>query len=361
MRATWRLLVAMVTVVAIGCGGGDESGTGATSGTAGNGTGEASGTGGSGGSVSNDAPSCSGMGNDCVDNGTPASCCNAKLVAGGTFPMGRCGLPGTGCSDEYSHFGVGEDSPEHDVTVGDFYLDTFEVTVGRFRKFVEQYTSTAPEEGAGAHPLIENSGWRGAWNSKLPADGSSLIGLLKCRPDLQIQTWTDSVGTNEQYPINCVSWYEAFAFCIWDGGRLPTEAEWEYASAGGDYNRLYPWGAEAPDVAPQRANYGATARSPFIDVGSYPAGVGRFGQHDLAGSMYEWVLDWYDDHWYSGDGNTCRNCSNLNTASNRVKRGGSWYSGVYDLRAARRSYDSPSYDSPVYRERYHGVRCARNP
>ncbi len=51
-------------------------------------------------------------------------------------------------------------------------------------------------------------------------------------------------GTNETYAINCMTWYEAFAFWVWAGGRLPIEAEWEYAAAGGDENRLYPWGQQ---------------------------------------------------------------------------------------------------------------------
>ena len=56
---------------------------------------------------------------------------------------------------------------------------------------------------------------------------------LKCYPGYQ--TWLDTPGTptEEDYPINCIDWYEAFAFCIWDGGYLPTEAEWGYAAAGG--------------------------------------------------------------------------------------------------------------------------------
>jgi formylglycine-generating enzyme required for sulfatase activity len=267
--------------------------------------------------------------------------------------MGRCGDAGAGCSDEWN--GGGEEVPEHDATVSDFYLDTFAVTVGRFRKFVEQYDGTAPAQDAGAHPLIADSGWQNAWNSELPSTETGLTSNLKCSY-IGGQTWTDTAGANEQYPINCVSWYEAFAFCIWDGGRLPTEAEWEYAAAGGSENRLYPWGPEAPDGTPERANMHNTANSSFIDVGSYPDGAGRYGQHDLAGSTWEWVLDWYEGEWYSGDGNTCNNCSNLNNPFYRVARGGSFGNNALYLRSAYRFYDSPSNRAGSI-----GFRCARTP
>lgn len=297
-------------------------------------------------------PSCYGVGLDCDDNGEPISCCDSRLVPGGTFPMGRCGPADAGCSDAYD--GNTDELPEHSATVADFFLDTFEVTVGRFRRFVDQYNGAPPPQDAGANSLIPGSGWQSDWNSNLPTNQASLISNLKC--DATWQTWTDEAGANEQYPINCVNWYEAFAFCIWDGGRLPTEAEWEYAAAGGTYNRLYPWGSEAPNIAPLRANYSGTAKSPFIDVGSYPDGAGRWGQHDLAGSMYEWVLDWFDDSWYSGGGNTCNNCANIISGSDRVCRGGRWGQIATVMRSAYRN--SPS---PTHRGTNLGFRCGRNP
>lgn len=292
--------------------------------------------------------SCEGSGEDCRDNGTAVNCCESKLVRGGSFPMGRCSPTRAGCSDEYD--GLIAEVPEHEATVNDFYLDTFEVTVGRFRKFVEVYDGTAPGQDAGAHPLIADSGWHSAWDEMLPLTKAALIDGLKCSGNI---IWTDEVGAKEQYPINCVNWYEAFAFCIWDGGRLPTEAEWEYAAAGGAENRLYPWGSEPPDSTPERANIGTP---PPVDVGSYPDGVARWGQHDLAGSMSEFVLDGYDCEWYSEDGNTCNNCANLNGLARRVIRGGSWDSSPISLRAA---YRSPFL--PMSRNSYIGLRCARDP
>ena len=91
-------------------------------------------------------------------------------------------------------------------------------------------------------------------------------------------------------------------------------------------------------------------------VGSYPAGAGRYGQHDLAGSMWEWVLDWYDSAWYSGAGNIRNNCANLNSASNRVGSGGRWSLSANYLRAAYRYNNTPTvHDIGI------GFRCARTP
>ena len=69
-------------------------------------------------------------------------------------------------------------------------------------------------------------------------------------------TWTDSPGSQENLPINCVTWQEAYAFCIWDGGLLPSESEWEYAAYGGSQQREYPWGTADPGTDNQYAIYG---------------------------------------------------------------------------------------------------------
>ena len=152
-----------------------------------------------------------------------------------------------------------------------------------------------------------------------------------------------------------MSWYEAFVFCIWDGGRLPTEAEWEYAAAGGNENRLYPWGSAAPDAT--LVNYGFGDNTPYLAVGSKPLGAGRWGQQDLAGGMWEWAFDWYDWDWYREASATGQNACNLRSAFTRVLRGGSWGGDDNELRAAHR--DSNCY--PDLRSEDIGLRCARNP
>jgi len=254
-------------------------------------------------------------------------------------------------SDAYVD-GYPDEVPEHTANVSAFALDRFEVTVGRMRTFVEQYTAALPNEGGGAHPIIAETGWKSSWNAFMPADSDAFIANLTCDGD-EFATWTDAPGANEAAAINCVSWFEAFAFCLWDGGRLPTEAEWELAAAGGDENRLYPWGGDALDDT--RAVYGAADGLQSTVVGSKPAGAGRWGHEDLAGSMFEWVFDGFSESWYAGGGASCQDCANLN-AEARAFRGGSWVNGANMLRAAARSSFLPKN-----RNINLGFRCARLP
>jgi formylglycine-generating enzyme required for sulfatase activity len=253
-------------------------------------------------------------------------------------------------TDAYTGGGADE-QPEHSATVSGFKLDQFEVSVGRFRKFVQAYPGSKPAAMAGAHPLIPGSGWQAAWNTSLPADQAALTTALKCSSGYY--TWTDSPGANEAVAINCVTWYEALAFCAWDQGRLPTEAEWEFAAAGGDENRLYPWGATPPSAT--LANFGGSANTPFVRVGSYVLGISRWGQYDLAGGMWEWVLDGHNSSWYAGSGNVCNNCALL-TGASRVLRGGDFYNAATHLRAAYRYVSDPAYHGSGI-----GFRCARTP
>jgi formylglycine-generating enzyme required for sulfatase activity len=286
------------------------------------------------------------------------NCCNSLLVPGGTFPMGRSTVDG-GTDDTTG--GDSNEVPEHSVTVSSFYLDEFEVTVGRLRRFFDSYNGTPPDPGAGANPHIPNSGWQADWDDSLFASRDNLRSALFCSEDA---TFTSIAGNNENLPINCTTWFEAFAFCVWDGGRLPTDAEWEYAAAGGADNRLYPWGSEIPgdnDYAVLDCAAGGTPGDCTLDdvvhVGSRPLGKGRYGQMDLSGSMMEQVLDWYDPVYYSTAAASGTNVADLSptTQAFRVVRGGNWITSGINARAASKSnvYPTSRFDGV-------GFRCARD-
>jgi sulfatase modifying factor 1 len=285
--------------------------------------------------------------------------CRTLFVPGGSFLMGR----GDG-TDQYS--GNADEQPEHAMSVSPFWLDKYEVTVGRFRHFVDSYDGP-PTKGAGAHPRVGGSGWKEEFNANLPPDHDTLKLSMLMRDSHcndNFRTWTPAVGTGECLPINCIDWYAAFAFCIWDGGRLPTEAEWEFAAAGGQENRLFPWGSEAPTQA--LAVFGCAASGDISctpgdirPVGSTSTdGYGRYGHADLAGSMIERTRDVMDPSFYELSlGN--RDIANLvldTDLVDGVARGGGYLSEASNLRSAVRDkvYRSSRWDGV-------GFRCARDP
>ena len=155
----------------------------------------------------------------------------------------------------------------------------------------------------------------------------------------------------EDHPVVYVTWGDAQVFCAWNGGRLPTEAEWEKAARGGLEGALYTWGDDSPDCS--LANYnGNTCIGDTSPVGSY--NNNGYGLYDMAGNVWEWTADWYDSEYYTNS--PTNNPQGPENGDFRVLRGGSWGSSSYFLRAAYR-YD----DLPDYAGSYIGFRCARSP
>jgi len=292
------------------------------------------------------------------------SCCTSLPVTGGTYTRTYASDADGGATD-------GTDP----ATVSSFRLDKFDVTVGRFRQFVAALNGGwRPDPGAGKHTHLNgglglaNNGADGGYEPGwVASDDGNLAptdtNLATCLP---FNTWTDAPGTQETLPIDCVNWWEAYAFCIWDGGFLPSEAEWEYAAAGGGEQRKYPWGSTDPGAGNQYAIYGdgvgdcyypsgalapCTGVSNIAPVGTTTLGAGRFGQLDLAGNMWQWNLDWHDTAYAP-----CTDCTNTVPTDSRVFRG-----GLFQYLELYLSPTSRLYGPPSVRNLYVGFRCARTP
>jgi formylglycine-generating enzyme len=261
------------------------------------------------------------------------SCCASFRVPGGTFKRDFDG------SEDYS-----DDS--FPAEVSPFYLDKFEVTVGRMRQFVSAFAQLNLKGGDGksAH-IADDPGWDTAYS--LPVDANALTTQLKCAG----ATWSDDLNTNNDLPVNCADFNIAYAFCIWDGGRLPTEAEWNFTAAGGSEQRAYPWKAppEGPAITNDHANYGNANPGP-ISVGSRPMGDGRWGQSDLAGNVVEWTLDYRGDY-----PPVCKDCMSATTALERTNRGGAYTMPEGILLVSFRGFDDPATSRSFL-----GFRCARD-
>lgn len=204
-------------------------------------------------------------------------------------------------------FLMGDREDQHTLTLPDFWINRYPVTVAQFRSFVE------------------SSGQR-------PGDEDSLRGI-------------------NNHPVVYVSWHEAMAYCKWltdalrnsgdvpepiisllkDGWRisLPSEAEWEKAARGAG-GRIYPWGDDSPD--PNKANYNKTGIGGTSSVGCFPGGKNPLGLLDMAGNVWEWTNSLYD---------TGKECEDESSGANRVVRGGSWDREAEYCRTAIRERDAP--------------------
>jgi len=206
-----------------------------------------------------------------------------------------------------SEEGDDDERPVHPVRLDAFLLDKTEVTNRQYLRFCGETGRQSPR----APPF----GGRG-----------------------------DHFTTFAGHPVLRVGWEDAQAYCSWVGGRLPTEAEWEWAARGPD-GRPWPWGNSPP--AGERANFcdrncsEAWAARAVDDghrysapVGSYPLGAGPYGVLDLAGNAREWCADWYGDRYYLRS--PSRDPAGPEFGKSRVIRGGSWFAAADELRTTHR-------------------------
>jgi sulfatase modifying factor 1 len=218
-------------------------------------------------------------------------------IPAGTFKMG-CVADDKQCEKD--------ERPQHEVNIAaGFWMTRTEVTAGAYDRFV---------------------------------------GVTHHRKPGKTQTRTDQ-GT--ELPVTEVSWGDADAYCKWAGGRLPTEAEWEYAARGGKPDLIYPWGNQ---ITGTMANYAKSEhKKPFFET----VPVGRidnpngFGLFDMAGNVREWTADFYDPAGYSAAAPA--------SGKERVVRGGSFNTSEKDLRvSARDKLDPAKFDKG---DNQTGFRC----
>jgi len=228
-------------------------------------------------------------------------------LPGGSFTMGS----------ETSH---PDEKPRHKVTVRTFQMAKTEATVEQYKACVDAGACAQPDAGGYCN-------------------------------------WGKS--GRENHPINCVDWAEAQAFAKWAGGRLPTEAEWEYAARSGGKEQRYPWGDEEATCERAVMDHGGwgCGRDSTWPACSKPRGDTRQGLCDMAGNVWEWVQDRYHDS-YNGapaDGSAWESPS----GSLRVGRGGSW--GFNGLVVRYLSTADRDVLDPGVRLDDGGVRLARSP
>ena len=205
-----------------------------------------------------------------------------------------------------------DERPQHQVWIDRFEVDLYEVRTGHYAEFLARTNRPAP--------------WQ--WE-------------------------TVDLKQHQDRPVIGVSWFDADAYCRWQGKRLPTEAEWEKAARGTD-GRLFPWGNQIP--SDRAANFGLGARFSYsqalVPVQQYETGRSPYGLYQMAGNAGEWVADWYGAAYY--DTSQQKNPSGPDQGSFRVVRGGSWS----DLPKYLLTYGRFKL-LPETGNSYTGFRCAR--
>lgn len=273
-------------------------------------------------------------------------------MPGGTFQMG---------TDDREGFPDDGEGPVRPVELRAFAIDATAVTNTSFSSFVEE---------TGYRTEAEAWGWSYVFASFLPG----AVRKVSPRPPttpwwcaVQAADWRRPEGPGSDltdrgdHPVVHVSWADAVAYCTWAGGRLPTEAEWEYAARGGLHGARYPWGDDLTPGGQHLCNIwqGQFPVKNTVDDGhrgtapvrSFPPN--QLGLYEVAGNVWEWTADWWGtDHPPS----LTRNPTGPDAGTAKVMRGGSYlchasYCNRY--RVAARTRNDPDSSSGNQ-----GIRCA---
>lgn len=243
------------------------------------------------------------------------------LVPAGSFLMGDSSGDRNAADGEV---------PLHTVSLDSFSIDATAVTNAAFAAFVDatQYVTEA-----------ERFGFSAVFHLALAAPAEDILGVPPEAPwwrGVQGADWRHPGGRDssieglEDHPVVHVSWNDAVAYCEWSGRRLPTEAEWEYASRGGLDGSKYPWGDDEVDAGGWQANiFQGTfpIQNTAEDGWSTTAPVRTFapngyGLWQTVGNVWEWCADWFDPGYYSAS--PLDNPAGPARGSGRVLRGGSY-------------------------------------
>ena len=250
----------------------------------------------------------SNKGNNKYTDGTTSglSSDNMVYVEGGTFMMG-------------SNAGSDDEKPVHSVTVNSFYISKYEVTVGEFEKFIKAtgYKTDAEKEG---FSYI----WTGSnWDKQNGVNWRCGVSGERRREN------------EKNHPVIHVSQNDAKAYTEWAGGRLPTEAEWEFVARGGNKSKGYKYSGS--DNIDEVAWYNNNSNSKTHEVGT--KAPNELGIYDMSGNVWEWCQDWYSENYYGSS--PSNNPEGPSSGTYRVLRGGSWGNNVDNCRSAVRGRINP--------------------
>jgi formylglycine-generating enzyme required for sulfatase activity len=223
------------------------------------------------------------------------------LIPAGEFTMGH--------KDSYDTL------PVRRMNLPVFYIDKYEVTNKRYKRFIDATGYKVPWS---QDPAVAEYVWD--WRKRMYPEGKG------------------------DDPVVFVNWEDAKAFCAWAGKSLPTEAQWEKAARGIN-GKPYPWGNSWEAKKANTSESGVKQTAPF---GSFKDDVSEYGVHDLAGNVSEWVEEWFAPY----PGNPMTNYEERNKY--KILRGGSWDYGHSIANGYHRQYALPQSQMAAI-----GFRCVK--